>query len=85
MASLPEQTKYNPLEDDDGEWVPVRGQSMNKETRKDCILCKHASFVLYLVFTVAAHNAGYITSYGWLFVQLLLGLYVHIGSIKKSR
>ena len=85
MANLPDPWKYNPMEVDSDGWVPHRdSSSMNKPAKKTCVLCMHAPVILYLGVTVAGYVAGNITNLGWLFAQLLLGLYVHLGNIKKS-
>ncbi len=50
---------------------------------KRCFLCSHAPVIFYLLVTVAGYSYGNITGFGWLLTQLLLGIYVHLGNIKK--
>lgn len=73
MDNLPKLPKYNPLEIDEGGWIPIREQYMAQEIKKPCTLCllfPIISFVL-IDFLVSLFDLAHTSS--WLLIQLLLG------------
>jgi len=85
MANLPDRWKYNPLEADSDGWVPHReSSSTNKPAKKTCVLCMYAPVVFYIMMTTSGYISENIASKTWYVVQVLLGVYLYLGNIKKS-
>lgn len=66
MDNLPD---YNPLEVDEGGWIPVRNN--NPTSSKPCWFCRHAPVITFILADFYAGYHGYIHETMWLVIQLL--------------
>lgn len=66
MDNLPD---YNPLEVDEGGWIPVR--TNNLSLAKPCWFCKHAPVITFILADLYAGYHGYVHESMWLIIQLL--------------
>jgi hypothetical protein len=86
MANLPDNFKYNPLEVDERGWIPVRSQSIVPPALKNCLPCKYAPIVLFVIVDFIISMYGLSHQSMWLCLQLLFGsFYVKSSAYQEGR
>lgn len=84
MANLPDN--FNPLEVDQGGWIPMRNQSLVPPALTNCLPCKFAPVVFFVVVDFTISLCGLSHEYMWLCLQLLVGsFYVRSSAYQEGR
>ena len=78
-------SEYNPLEIDEGGWIPVRNNYPNSIEKKECIFCKLSPMIFYILFDIVGCLFGFVFNPFWVTFEILLGFSYVLSNNKKLK
>ena len=79
---MDDKFKYNPLEVDEGGWIPVRNDYSIPPQKESCKICQYSPVILFLLIDWLGAVFGIIHDPKWIWVQLLVAL-IYIKNINS--